>query len=93
MQLHVFITQFISQALFSKPYWTDYATIRVCQAINLNLDLEDPDEQCAFNRSGILCGACQHNLSHVFGTSTCQECSSMCALLWVPVIALVGLAE
>lgn len=24
----------------------------------MGLDLEDPDEQCAFNRSGILCGSC-----------------------------------
>ena len=56
------------------------------------VDLEDPDEQCAFNRSGILCGACQHNHSHVFGTSACRECSSMWALLWVPVIALTGIA-
>ena len=63
-----------------------------CKLENFDLNLEDPDEQCAFNRSGILCGACQHNLSHVFGTSTCRECSSLWALLWVPVIAVVGFA-
>ena len=63
-----------------------------CKPESFDLDLEDPDEQCAFHRSGILCGACQHNLSHVFGTSACRECSSMWALLWVPVTALAGLA-
>ena len=63
-----------------------------CKPKSVDLDLKDPDEQCAFNRSGILCGACQNNLSHVFGTSTCRECSSLWALLWVPLIALAGIA-
>ena len=63
-----------------------------CKPDSFNLKLQDPDEQCAFHRSGILCGACQRNLSHVFGTSTCRECSSLWALLWVPVIALAGIA-
>ena len=63
-----------------------------CMPDSFDLDLEDPDEQCAFHRSGILCGACQHNLSHVFGTSACRDCSSLWALLWVPVIALAGIA-
>ena len=63
-----------------------------CKPDNFDLHLEDPDEQCAFHRSGILCGACQQNLSHVFGTSACRECSSLWALLWVPVIALAGIA-
>ena len=62
------------------------------KAESFDLDLEDPDEQCAFHHSGIHCGACQHNLSHVFGTSACRECSSLWALLWVPVIALAGIA-
>ena len=63
-----------------------------CKPESFDLNLEDPDEQCAFHRSGILCGACQNNLSHVFGTSVCRECSSLWALLWVPVIALAGIA-
>ena len=63
-----------------------------CKPDSFDLDLENPDEQCAFHRSGILCGACQNNLSHVFGTSACRECLSLWALLWVPVIALAGIA-
>ena len=63
-----------------------------CKPDSFDLNLEDPDEQCVFHRSGILCGACQNNLSHVFGTSACRECSSLWALLWVPVIALAGIA-
>ena len=63
-----------------------------CKSESFDLDLEDPDEQCAFLRSGILCGACQQNLSQVFGTSKCRQCSSLWALPWVPVIALAGMA-
>ena len=63
-----------------------------CKPDSFDLDLEIPDEQCAFNRSGILCGACQYNLSHVFGTSACRVCSSLWTLLWVPVIAIAGIA-
>ena len=62
-----------------------------CRPDSFDLDLKDPDEQCAFNRSGILCRACQNNLSQVFGTSACRECSSLWALLWVPVVVLVVL--
>ena len=63
-----------------------------CKTDSFDLDLENPDEQCEFNRSGILCGACQNNFSHVFGTSACRECSSLWVLLWVPVVALAGIA-
>lgn len=33
------------------------------------------DGQCNFNRSGILCGGCQGNLSRVFGSFSCKDCS------------------
>ena len=70
----------------------DHCPFDFCKIDSFDLNLEDPDEQCAFNRSGILCGACQNNRSHVFGTSTCRECSNLWTLLWVPVIALAGIA-
>ena len=70
----------------------EYCPFDYCKPDSFDLHLEDPDKQCAFYRSGILCGACQHNLSHVFGTSLCRECSNMWILLWVPVIALAGVA-
>ena len=63
-----------------------------CKPYSLNLSLENPDEQCAFHRSGILCGACQHNLSHVLGSSNCKECSSLWLILFIPVIAVAGIA-
>ena len=54
------------------------------------LRLETPDEQCAFNRSGILCGACQTHFSHVLGTSRCLECSKPWIALMIPSLALAG---
>ena len=62
-----------------------------CKPESFDLNLEDPDEQCTFHHSGILCGACQQNLSHVFGTSTCRECPSLWILLWAPLIAFAGI--
>ena len=45
------------------------------------LDLLNPDNQCQFDRTGLLCGQCKKGLSAVFGTSKCQECSNTFLLL------------
>ena len=58
---------------------------------HISLNLEHPDHQCDFNRSGILCGACQTNFSHMLGTSKCKQCSSLWILLLVPAVATVGI--
>jgi len=47
-----------------------------CKPEHIELNLEFQDEQCAFNRSGILCGACQSELSLTLGTSQCLRCSN-----------------
>ena len=39
------------------------------------------DEQCAFNRKGILCGECKENLSLTLGSSQCVPCSNVYLLL------------
>ena len=61
-----------------------------CKPYSLNLSLETPDKQCAFHRTRILCGECQHGLSHVLGSSNCKKCSSIWILL-VPAFALSGI--
>ena len=58
---------------------------------SLSLNLESPDDQCAFNRSGVLCGTCTTNLSQVFGTSRCRKCSNTYILALFPAILLAGL--
>ena len=66
----------------------DYCTITDIAA--QPLDLLYPDEQCAFHRSGILCGACQSNFSHMLGTSKCKQCTTPWIALIVPLIAVAG---
>ena len=43
--------------------------------INLNVH-NGTDDQCAFNRTGKLCGSCRDGLSLLLGTSQCMPCSN-----------------
>ena len=59
--------------------------------VNISLNTsQERDRQCAFNRSGILCGECQQGLSLVLATSRCKECSNIYLLLLIP-FALAGI--
>ena len=53
--------------------------------------LNSPDQQCNHNHAGVLCGACEKNLSLVLGTSNCSECSNIYLFLIIP-FALAGVA-
>ena len=45
--------------------------------VTINLNLPDgADAQCAYNRTGILCGACQQSYSLSLGSSRCLPCQS-----------------
>ena len=48
------------------------------------LNLSTPDSQCQFNRSGALCGQCQQDLSTVFGSSQCKQCTDLYLLILIP---------
>ena len=48
------------------------------------------DAQCAFNRTGVLCGSCSEGLSIVLGTTKCHHCSNYWLLLIIP-FALSGI--
>ena len=56
-----------------------------------HLNLSDPDSQCQFNRTGVLCTQCQKGLSTVFGSSHCKHCSNYYLLIIVPffIVALL----
>ena len=58
------------------------------QSLNLNY----PNQQCAFNRSGILCGACEANFSNALGTSKCKQCTKPWIALIIPLVAVAGTA-
>ena len=53
------------------------------------INLNHPDEQCSFKRSGLLCGKCKEGLSIVLGSSQCKECSNNYLALLIP-FALAG---
>ena len=64
-----------------------------CVEKPVNISLSSPDsvdEQCAYNRTGSLCGMCK-DLSLVFGSSRCQKCSTYYIFLLIP-FALSGIA-
>jgi hypothetical protein len=61
-----------------------------CQPDDLNITAENPDEQCQFERSGILCGECREGLSMVLGSSECKICSNIFLILII-VFAVAGL--
>ena len=62
-----------------------------CQTQNpFSFHLEFPDDQCAFNRSGVLCGVCHANFSHVLGTSRCLKCSNLLLLAVIPGVLFAG---
>ena len=62
-----------------------------CKSGSMNLNLEYPDDQCQYNRSGTLCGNCKNSFSLALGTSQCLHCSNIYLLLIGP-FALAGIA-
>ena len=62
-----------------------------CLPYSSHLNLSNPDSQCQFNRTGLLCGRCKEGLSTVFGTSQCKKCSKYYLFLLLLFI-FVGIA-
>ena len=69
----------------------DNCPLDYCAPEDSSLSLWKQDDQCLFNRSGVLCGACQPGLSLALGTSQCLQCSNIYLLLLIP-FALAGVA-
>ena len=61
-----------------------------CLPHSSHLNLSDPDSQCQFKRSGVLCGECKQGLSNVFGSSQCKHCSNLYVFTIIP-IAIAGI--
>ena len=62
-----------------------------CVSHTVDFPLNNTDLQCAYNRSGLLCGACKKGYSLVLGTSQCKQCTNIHLTLLIP-FALMGLA-
>ena len=61
-----------------------------CLPHSSHLNLSNPDSQCQFERSGMLCGQCQLGQSSVFGSSLCMRCSHIYLFIAIP-IAMAGI--
>ena len=57
----------------------------------LNISEFHGDEQCAFHRKGVLCGACKEGYSLIIGCSECKKCSDIYILL-IAVFLVAGFA-
>ena len=53
--------------------------------------LSESDIQCAYNRSGLLCGTCKEGYSLVLGTSHCKQCTNSHLVLLI-LFAVMGIA-
>ncbi len=71
------------------PYDYCLSTFNVPIPINLNVP-NGADMQCAFNRSGKLCGSCIPGHSLTFGSSKCLKCTNSYLALLV-VFAIAGI--
>ena len=61
-----------------------------CYHHSTKLHLDNPNLQCQFKRSGVLCGQCQQDLSTIFGSFDCQRCSNV-NLFLIILIAVSGI--
>ena len=62
-----------------------------CTSNKMDFTVDDSDEQCSNNRTGLLCGKCTQNFSLALGTNRCLQCSNN--YLWLIVaFAFAGVA-
>ena len=66
-----------------------FCPLDYCTSERKYINLSNPDEQCKYNRSGLLCGKCKEGLSLLLGSSQCKKCSNNYLALLVP-FALAG---
>ena len=61
-----------------------YCPLNYCKHEGISVNLNQPDTQCEFNHSGILCGGCQPGLSLMLGGVQCGVCSNKNLALIIP---------
>ena len=65
--------------------------LNYCTKESKHINMNNPDEQCDSNHSGLLCGSCKENFSFILGGSQCRKCSNEYLALLIP-FALAGVA-
>ena len=55
-----------------------------CNEETQHINLDNPDAQCNYDRSGVLCGGCPTGLSLALGSNRCLKCSNSFIALLIP---------
>ena len=63
-----------------------------CVNHEVTFPLNESDIQCAYNRSGLLCGACKKGYSLLLGTSRCRKCLNDYYLVLLIPFVVMGVA-
>ena len=73
--------------IFDSNIMVCYCPFDYCRRDSIHIDISTSsfhqNVQCAYNRSGVICGACQKGTSNVFGSSQCFVCSDNYLILIV----------
>ena len=64
-----------------------------CNTASITFRIEDEqDNQCSNNRTGVLCGGCQPNMSAMFGSTRCMACPGQRHLWLLIAFSIMGVA-
>ena len=61
-----------------------------CQSEDIEIAAESIDNQCQYQRSGVLCGSCREGLSMILGSSECKPCPNA-YLAFISIFIMMGL--
>ena len=62
-----------------------------CDTSSVKFNLNEPDLQCNYNRSGVLCGQCIQGLSVMIGSNRCANCTDT-TLVSVSIVIIAAVA-
>ena len=71
-------------------YFGDHCKVNHCRRKKVWVDLDNPDVQCSFNHSGVLCGGCSEGYSVAIGSTNCLYCPNNNHLALLPFFLLAG---
>ena len=82
-----YFEQYSGYVIYQCPF--DYCNTQTSDE-NINLNFTNgSDSQCAFNRSGLLCGSCKPGFSLSIGSSHCVRCKNTWPVILVGILVLV----
>ena len=86
--------QYMTEIMYTTECYLDYCLARISTGIHLN----EPQLQCANNRTGVMCGECEKGYSTIFGGTSCKKCTNtwlfltaVCAVAGILLVVLLFL--